>query len=222
MIIQPRLIRPFTQKIDKAITLVAKRYGQGCIADEDDFTSRLLERIQTEVDNWNFDENEILFRAKKTTWRGRGSEEATLGADVVVTVNIDLRGYKTSKGILIQAKCLDRGKSFDSSAWSRLRRQISKMEIYTLDSYVWLYDSSGVRSIRAHAVMGLQTRRPDDLYITRCSTFLGEFIQSKHGDPRISDVTNLNQISAIPGRFPSKYVLSFSISENDREYDRVS
>ena len=226
MIIQPRLIRPFTQKIDKAITLVAKRYGQGFIADEDDFTSRLLERIQTEVDNWNFDENKILFQAKKTTWRGRGSEEAILGADIVVTVNIDLRDYKTSKGILIQAKCLDRGKSFDPSAWSRLCRQISKMEIYTLDSYVWLYDSSGVRSIRARAVMGLQTRRPDDLYITRCSTFLGEFIQSKHGDPLISDVTNLSQIlykiREIPERFPFKYVLSFSISENDREHDRIS
>ena len=217
MIENLRLIRSFTQKIDKAITPVAAKYEEGLIADEDDFTSQLLGRIESELDNWNPDG--IVFRAKKTTWRGRRSEEAKFGADIAATMNVDLRDYKTRKGIFIQAKCLDYGVAFDSTLWEKLKRQIKKMKRHTFDSYVWLYDSSGVRSIKAHAVHSLDTKRPDDLYSTKCATFLGEFLQSKHGDPRIPDVMNLGLVREI---LPVQHILSFSIFENGWERDRIS
>ena len=213
MIEKLRLIRPFTQKIDKAITLVAAKYGDGFIADEDDFTSQLVARIESDLDDWNPDG--IVFRAKKTTWRGKRSEEAIFGADIFITVNINLHDYKTNKGIFIQAKCLDHGVVFNDSSWDVLCRQIKKMKRCTFDSYVWLYDSSGVRSIRAHAVHNLKTKRPDDLYSTRCATFLGEFLQSKHGDPRITE-DRVRELLSV------KHILSFSIFENGRERDRIS
>ena len=212
-----RLIRTFTQKIDTAVNTIARKYTEGYFADEDDFTSRFLERIESELDDWRF--GGITFQVRKTTWRGRRSEEAVFGADIVAVVKVDLSEYKTNKGLLIQAKRLNRGMMFDIDRWEVLKTQIEKMKGHTLDSYIWLYDSSGVRSIRAHAVTGLETRRPDDLYVTKCATFLGEFVQSKHGDPRITDVRNLDRIR---DEFSSKSVISISISDNDRGHDRVS
>lgn len=217
MIQSHRLIRKFTHKIDKAIDSMMRRYPEGYFADEDDFTSRFLERIESELDGWKLDE--ITFRVRKTTWRGRGSEETVFGADIIAVMRVDMSGYKTSKGILIQAKFLNHGKRFDDDKWDKLQRQIKKMNKYTPESYLWLYDSFGVRSVRAHAVRGLMTRRPDDLYVTKCATFLGEFVQSKHGDPRISDVRDLNRLR---DEFFSRSAISISISDNDREHDRVS
>lgn len=209
-----RLIRSFTQKIDKAVDAMASRYADGYFADEDDFTSRFLERIETELDGWRH--GEIVFRVRKTTSRGAKSEEATFGADIVAVVKIDLSDYKTNKGILIQAKRLDRGNMFYPRSWNRLQTQIEKMEKHTLESYVWLYDSSGVRSIRSHAVRNLMTRRPDCLYTTKCATFLGEFVQSKHGDPSISEVANLDRVLH---EFQARSAVSISASDNGRDHE---
>lgn len=210
MIKNYRLLRSFTRKIDKAVAAMASRYADGYFADEDDFTSRFLERIESELDGWRL--GEISFRVRKTTWRGKISEEVVFGADIVAVVRVNLPDYKTNKGILIQAKRLGHGKHFDAGEWSDLQRQVEKMRNHTQSSYVWLYDSSGVRSVRSHAVQGLATRRIDDLYTTKCSTFLGEFIQSKHGDSRISDVGNLDRIR---DQFSSKSAISIAVSDSD-------
>ena len=186
MIKSHHLIRPFTQRIDTAVAEVARKYKDEYVVDEDDFTSRLLEGIESQLNGWMHDG--IVFEIKKTKSKGPGAEEAIFGADIVAAVNVDLSDYKKKKGILIQAKRLDRGKKFRSSEWQKLGAQIKKMENHTPESYVWLYDSSGVRSIKSHVVHSLMTRRPDDLYTTKCATFLGELVQSKHGDPRIKDV----------------------------------
>lgn len=210
------LIPTFTKKIDNSVATVAQDYAKMYVADEDDFTSQLLAIIKSELNGWRYDK--VIFQVRKTTSKGPGSEEAICGADIVITVNVDLSNYKTNKGILIQAKILNSGMTFNTTQWNRLKKQIRKMKRYTLDSYVWLYDSSGVRSIRAHAVASLKTRRPDDLYVTKCATFLGEFIQSKHGDPYISD----KNMALIPDESWPKHVISISISDNDREHDRAS
>lgn len=63
------------------------------------------------------------------------------------------------------------------------------------------------------------TRRPDDLYTTECATFLGELVQSKHGDLRIKDVRDLDRLR---DEFSARSALSFSVSENDLDHERVS
>lgn len=104
MIKRPRLIREFISKVDTAVNAVAAKY-ELTIADEDDFTSRLLERIEATLDGWSH--NGITLRVRKLTSKGPGAEEGEFGADIVATVNVDLAEYKTDKGILIQAKRLD-------------------------------------------------------------------------------------------------------------------
>ena len=54
MIKRPRLIREFTRNVDGAVNAVASRLGS-TIVDEDDFTSRLLERMEVVLDEWNHD-----------------------------------------------------------------------------------------------------------------------------------------------------------------------
>lgn len=217
-----KLIPTFTEKIDNAVDAVAQDYAKRYIADEDDFTSQLLARIKSELNGWKYDK--VIFRVRKITSKGPGSEERICGADIVMTVNIDLSNYKTNKGILIQAKILNSGTTFNNEKWKKFKDQIRRMKKHTLDSYVWLYDSSGVRSIRAHAIASLETRRPDDLYVTKCATFLGEFIQSKHGHPYITD-ENMAHIPKNMPPIPDEYwpnVISIFISDNDREHDRAS
>ena len=183
MLKQPRLIREFTRTVDAAVTAVASRLGS-TIVDEDDFTSRLLERLELALDGWT--RAGITLRARKLTSRGRRAEETEFGADIVATVNIDLEEYQAEKGILAQAKRLEVGRKFGTRDWTNLEVQIEKMQRHTNDSYVWLYSPSGVRSLKSTALTGLQSRKPDDLYLAKCATFLGEFVQCKHGDPRIT------------------------------------
>lgn len=211
------LIRRFTQRIDTAVAEVARKYRDEYVADEDDFTSRLLEGIESQLNGWMHDG--IVFKIRKTKSKSSGAEEAIFGADIVAAVNVDLSDYKKKKGILIQGKRLDRGKRLSSSEWQRLGAQIEKMEKHTMESYVWLYDSSGVRSIKSHVVHSLMTRRPDDLYTTECATFLGELVQSKHGDPRISDVRDLDRLR---DEFLARFAVSISVSDNDRDHERTS
>lgn len=129
MIKTHHLIQPFTQRVNTAVARIARQYRDGYVADEDDFTSRLLERIESELDGWMHDG--IVFKIRKTKSKGKRAEEAIFGADIVVVVKVALSGYNTNKGILIQAKRLDRGKKFRSCEWEKLGAQIEKMENHT-------------------------------------------------------------------------------------------
>ena len=73
MIKRPRLIREFTKKVDEAVNAVSSRY-ETVIADEDDFTSRLLERIEAALDGWSH--AGITLRVRKLTSKGPSTEEA--------------------------------------------------------------------------------------------------------------------------------------------------
>ena len=125
MIKRPRLIREFTRRIDEAVTAVASKY-ESAIADEDDFTSRLLERIEATLDGWSH--AGITLRVTKLTSKGPGSEEAEFGADILATVNVNLEEYRADKGILIQAKRLDAGRRFEATEWRKLEKQIKENE----------------------------------------------------------------------------------------------
>ena len=95
MIKRPRLIREFTSRVDAAVNAVAAKY-ELTIADEDDFTSRLLERIEATLDGWSH--NGITLRVRKLTSKGPGAEEGEFGADIAATINVNLAEYKTDKG----------------------------------------------------------------------------------------------------------------------------
>ena len=212
MIKHPRLIRAFTKRIDNAVIEVASKYKTH-IADEDDFTSRLLERIEKALNGQTF--TGITVHVAKLTSKGPKSGEAEFGADIVATMNIDLEEYRADKGILIQAKRLNTGGRFEATDWRRLEAQIGKMSKYTNESYIWCYDENGVRSIKAATLKGLESRKPDDLYVSKCATFFGEFFQCKHGDPIISGYGSL-ALARLREQYEAKSAISFSIRQRKR------
>ncbi|MDE0408053.1 MAG: hypothetical protein OXN81_09340 [Alphaproteobacteria bacterium] len=183
MINRHGLIGEFTRKIDNVVTAVASKHKTQ-IADEDDFTSQLLGRIEATLDGWQY--AGITLRVTKLTSKGPQSEEAIFGADIIATVNINLEEYRADKGILVQAKRLDTGQRFKLTEWNRLKGQIEKMNTHTDESYVWCYNENGVHSIKASILRGLESRRPEDPYISKCAMFLGELVQCKHGDRKIN------------------------------------
>lgn len=208
MIKRPRLIREFTKRVDEAVNAVSSRY-ETVIADEDDFTSRLLERIEAALDGWSH--AGITLRVRKLTSKGPGTEEAEFGADIVATVNVDLEEYKADKGILVQSKRLD-NKQFDPKEWTRMEGQIRKMNQHTDEAYVWIYSSSGVQSIKSATLKNLGTGMPDQLYTSKCATFLGEFVQSKHGDPRIKGFDR-NSLTRIREEYNAQSAVSLSFRD---------
>ena len=209
MIKRPRMIREFTRRIDKAVTAVSSKY-ETAIADEDDFTSQLLARIEVALDGWIH--AGITVSVTKLKSKGPGSEEAEFGADIVATVNINLEGYRADKGVLIQAKRLDTGRRFEATEWRRLEEQIDKMNACTNESYVWCYDKSGVRSIKAAGLRGIESRKPDDLYASKCATFFGELVQCKHGDPIISGCGR-QALTRLRDQYRAKSAISLSFAD---------
>ena len=209
MIRRPRLIRAFEKRVDAAVAAVSAGYDTN-IADEDDFTSRLLDRLEVELNNWRH--ADILLRVRKLTSKGSRAEEAEFGADIVASVNIELKEYRAHKGILVQAKRLVTGGQFGTREWKNLEQQMARMHSHTEESYVWIYDSSGVRCIRSASLVGVSSRRPDDLYPTRCATFFGGFIQCKHGDHRINGFDR-ETLSKLKSRHAAKSAIALSFRD---------
>ena len=207
MIRRPGLIRAFTRELDAVVSTVASGYPT--IADEDDFTSRLLGGMAT-LNQWSH--AGITLRVRKLTSRGRRAEESEFGADIVATVNVDLEEYQVDKGILVQAKRLDHRQTLRTREWSNLEDQIEKMQAHTGESYVWFYAESGVQSIKSTTLRGLRSRRPHDLYLAKCATFFGEFVQCKHGDTRIGRFDR-GTLSRLKDEYATKSAISFSLRE---------
>ena len=76
------------------------------------------------------------------------------------------------------------------------------------------YDKIGVRSIKAFRLIGVESRRPDDLYVSKCATFFGEFVQCKHGDPIISGYGRL-ALRRLRDQYGAKSAISFSFGNVD-------
>ena len=135
---------------------------------------------------------------------------------IVAVLRVDIFGYKTNKRILTQAKRLDHGTIFNINRWEILQIQTEKMKKHTLGLCVWLYDFSGIQSIKAHTVVSLEVRIFEDMYVKRYSKSLEEFVQNRHRDLCISNAKDLSQIR---NKFSSRSAIFISISDNDREHD---
>jgi hypothetical protein len=195
------LVREIGRKADAAITRVTAKYSR--LADEDDFTSRLLQAFDDEFDGWSH--NGVVWRtelqldrvldgppsiaveARKVTSRGPGTEEAAFGADIVMTVHIDVPGYQVAKSILVQSKRLEPNRWLDDREWNRLLQQIEQMRKLSEHCFVWMYSEHGIRSFAAPQLQHLERLYPpDQLYATSASSLFTDFVKSARGDDQLS------------------------------------
>jgi hypothetical protein len=119
----------------------AELWAADGLADEDDFTSTLSEKIRQRLGG--LDLGGVSWRARKTTSRFAGSEEARTGADLLGVLEVSLPDVKLRKGFLAQAKLNKPGDM------KRLRTQCEQMLAVTPDSFVFLYDKHRVSVVPA-------------------------------------------------------------------------
>ena len=230
MLRQYGLIRQVRGKADHAMTRVANRFS--AIADEDDFTSQLIGCLAAEFDGWSYKgikwstipgrseagELGINVSARKLTSRGAHSEESWMGADIVLTTQITIPGYKTIKSMLIQSKNLGEGERLRTSEWNRLLGQIDDMRGISDHSFVWLYSPEGVRSVRASQLSHLETRRPDDLYTSHAASLFAGFIKSEEGDDHLT-ATDRHSLEELRERIRARKALLLSAQTGGSPWD---
>lgn len=167
--------------------------------DEDDITSQILGRIQAKAESLSgpiaWDATQVLiprgFRLKgrHLTSRGNGSEEKRLGADAVIVLDVDLPGYRVSKGVLIQAKRVDsQGGVARESERRRLLSQCKSLAWASASSYVWSYGQK-ISVFSANSVLAADGKLDELDNEPSIEEFFSQFFLCWVGDARISSVS---------------------------------
>ena len=144
----------------------------------------------------------IVWKARTLrTGPGVAGEEKRHGADLMGVLDLDLPGYRATKGFLAQAKRAEPGRRFDGRDWDRLCSQCATMLDRTPASFVLVYSlSKGIRFIPANSILGPESRDMFDLYDCGVSSFFERHIASYVGDPRLNstDIRTLDALAELP------------------------
>lgn len=115
------------------------------LVEEPDITSRVGQRLEDRFDGKILGGYGIRAITETVTSHGPKSLEKPMGTDLYLAVEIeDAIGNTTSKGVLIQAKRLDKISGSD------LLEQCRRMNLITKKgSVVWMYDKTGIKVARS-------------------------------------------------------------------------
>lgn len=191
-----RAAREFASQIEQ----VAAEFRRGDIGDEDDISSQIVGRIKAvtqQIDGsitWTAKSVDGLtgigVLGRRLTSRGKGAEETSVGADIVLVLDIDLPDYKVTKGLLIQAKCVNHlNEAKSSSERERLVSQCEDMLAISPASFVWTYGDDAVGVFSATSVMGSQGFFKHIFDTYDAGVFFYDFLICWIGDPRINSIT---------------------------------
>jgi hypothetical protein len=181
MISRYKIVRPSARLVSEAVQSIVVDYAHGRIADEPDFTSRMLQAIQERLNGKTI--KGILWQAVVTTSHGPNTQERATGADFMGVLNINLPDYTVRKGFLAQAKRAD---VLSDPNISRLKEQCERMLTLTPASYVFLYKRDSVRILPAISVLSADVTELTDLYNWSVQIFFESHLESFIGDRRLS------------------------------------
>lgn len=155
----------------------------------------------------------IVWKARTLrTGRGVAAEEKRHGADLMGILDLDLPGYRATKGFLAQAKRAEPGQRFSKPDWDRLCSQCDTMLLRTPASFVWVYSRSrGIRIFSASSVLELESRCIFDLYSRAVSSFFENHIECFIGDRRL-DSTNVETLDFL-AKLPVERILELSAKD---------
>jgi hypothetical protein len=204
---------PLISKIEKHIDQAVRRYkknfksfatkeehGSGAVAEwfglfNDLYLLGPIEDGETRID---FEFNHRLLSPR--------TEESTIGADLIVTLKMELQGIKVEKGIMLQHK-LDSNRSSQEKKRVRvdttlLKKQVSDMLSFSPSSYVMVSSIHGVDIIPAIEVNGAEKIQTDILASysnMTLSHFISRvFVPCFTGDSKItSAVAEANDLSEL-------------------------
>jgi hypothetical protein len=188
MIRYRQMIRSTAQRIADAAERATDDLSQGLVEQEPQLTDRMLGRIAASLEAYEV--KGVKWTAKTLTDRGPNSQEKLYGADFVGVLDIQMPGYRVTKGFLAQAKLVRSG-SMSRHDFARMIDQCKMMLELSPASFVFHYSSEGIRVIPAIAVLAASGPEavfdPDGLYSRRISTFYEEHFECFIGDMDISE-----------------------------------
>lgn len=189
---------------------VLRQRAQELLRDEQTLTAaiasqlneKLLDRVRSELDQTT--NRGVTVTVKVYSPR---SEEPLVGADFGVATEVRDGAYRTTKGLLVQAK-LEQDHDY-----KRLREQCERMLRITSDSFVLVYLGTEARIVSAHSVLGRGGNHREALktsYSSTLGTLLGEMVRTFVGDHIVAsmmrDVKALSAMKTEYGR-PERAVL---------------
>lgn len=204
-------IRDLARRIDRATRRVVEAYGAGRISQEPDFTSRLVQAIESEVNDDSQDQ-EVTWRGKVLADRGRGSEEKALGADLLGVASIGTAPHQTNKGFLAQAKRKDPNRKWTGRDKEDLVAQCEKMLAASPDSFVFLYSRTGVSVIPAISVIRNAAEDVSLLHARGLPRFYEEHMSCFIGDRELGEATE-SGVEQIRERVEARLALLISYRE---------
>jgi hypothetical protein len=210
-------VQSVLNRIDYDASVLCGRVRRSSIADEDDFTSRLAQEIETSLDGQSIDRLRFRVETRRLRWRGPGAEESEFGADLIVVVTLSTRLARYSKGYLIQAKLERPTTNVPLASLSRdqrklLDRQCNRMLNVTGESYVWVYRPDKIAVLRALTIAGSDPAVVSELKRRSFRSFWSNALQSWSGDPHLSGVNTQDLERAVERSRARRLLYSASLS----------
>jgi hypothetical protein len=209
MIWEYGIVQSSARLVSEAVQGVVDDYAGGRIREEPDFTSRMLQAIERELNGKTV--KGIIWEAVVTTSHGPNTEEKAIGADFMGVLNINLPDYRVSKGFLAQAKLAG---SLSGQEMNRLRTQCENMLKLTPESYVFLYAINGVRILPAISVLSARDRDLTELYNRSIQRFFELHFESFIGDRRLSS-PSADQLDGLLKKYEVNHILYLAAKQGE-------
>lgn len=195
-----------TRALNEAADAAARDYAYEDISGEEDFSGQLIGRFKGQVEQlrtpharWRVAAAvteavdgpaipSVRFSGRQMRSKGPGAEEGWSGADLLFVLEIRSPDYEIRKGVLVQAKRLERGRRMPAAEHVDLRTQCKHMLDLTPASFVFLYATTGLTVISASAVEASQRRDVHHLsqFHETAPIFFSDFLKCWVGDPRFN------------------------------------
>lgn len=143
---------------------------------EHQFTSKIADRIESELDNLTVSGMRVSVHAQDFPDKGRGSWEKESGADVYISVVMNAPDHTINKGMTIQSKW------DDSTDRAGLDEQVGKMKRRTKSSYVWVYGPSSIMVVPSSDVHG---GKLDFSHAMTVGKLITDALRCREADPRL-------------------------------------
>jgi hypothetical protein len=165
--------------IDRAIDSLQK----GLVSREDDLSGVLKGNLDAELEG----------AIGSLTWEctivnhgsGRAADEAEFGADLLIHIRFQTPELKYNKGVLVQAKRVEKGHLLSAHEHQRLVEQCEDMLEHTPAAFVFVYSNTGLRCGSASAIVGSVDRDLYEQSVWTSYRFFLELFRCPIGDPNI-------------------------------------
>ncbi len=182
--------------IENAERITVDSFREGGIETEPTFTDRFLGSMEMGLDYRGVVANGYRIRARTLRDRGPNAPENEFGADFVSIFDVDVSGYKLSKGFLAQAKFSEKEgvRIVNKENYrhpmvqvrignSRLKHQCENMLRISQASFIFVYSRRGIYVVPATTIMSVENDRTwQEVYSKRLRYFYGEHLMCFVGD----------------------------------------